>query len=312
MTRSLGYRLAWLAAAALAPVSALATDMPSQAGGAGAFVANDSEGFATRRLALDFLPAFTSGDTLAGVRYVASRFAIDGWSRNSAQLSGVYRRIDPASTNGARVDAGLSRQGEHALLTIDAGYRAPLAATRSLELFLNRDWVETRRALDDGVSFTFAGAALEQTLGKHVTVIGVAGYQDFSDGNGRRHARARLIVQPWLNLGLTLQARYRLYHGVSDGPARSYFNPGRYDETMLAIGWRKRFNGWMGKLTAGIGRQQVGVDAKTPTRLLEAGLESPARGRQSLRLRAGLNKSASFAGPDYSYRYTQAEWLIAF
>ena len=307
-------RLACLAAGALAAGGATAADAgaPSQGAGAGLFVANDSEGFQTRRLALDYLPAYTNRDTLTGVRYAASRFSIGDWSRTAQQLSGVYRSIDPATTNGTQVEAGLSRQGGHSLLTIDAGYRTPLAAATGLELFLNRDWVETRRALDDGVSFTFAGAALEQALGAHVTVLGVAGYQDFSDGNQRTHGRAKLIVQPWLDQGFTLQARYRIYRGQADGVARAYFNPERYHEAMLAIGWRKRFEGWMGSLTAGVGRQRVGDDGRTPTRLLEAGLESPARGRQSLRLRAGLNKSASFGGPDYTYRYAQAEWLIGF
>lgn len=306
-------KLTWIAAALCAAAPALAADNADTSQGAGlvAFGASDSEGFATERVGLAYLPAFTSRDALGGVRYAASRFAIDDWHRNGQQLSGVYRRIDPASTDGVQVEAGYARQGGHGLLTVDAGYRTALAAHTSVELFLNRDWVETRRALDDGISFTFAGAALEQMLGQHVTLVGVAGYQDFSDGNQRRHGRAKLIVQPLLDLGLTLQARYRVYHSDADLP-RAYFNPARYDESMLAIGWRKRFDGWMASLTAGVGRQRVAEAERTPTRLLEVGLESPPRRAQSLRVRAGLNKSASFGGPDYTYRYAQAEWLIGF
>lgn len=304
-------KLAWLAAGMLAAAGAQADNGPSHGAGLVAFAASDSEGFDTRRLALEYLPAYTSRDALGGVRYAASGFAIDDWRRSALQLSGVYRSIDPASTDGVQVEAGYARQGGHGLLTVDAGYRTALAGGRSVELFVNRDWVETRRALDDGVRFTFAGAALELALGKHVTAVGVAGYQDFSDGNRRRHGRAKLIVQPSLDLGLTLQARYRVYHSDAD-LARAYFNPGRYDEAMLAIGWRKRVEGWMTSLTAGVGRQRVGGDARTPTRLAEAGLESPPRRGQSLRVRAGLNKSASFGGPDYTYRYAQAEWLIGF
>ena len=303
-------RGAWLAAALLAAGGAQAADTPGA--GAGLFVASDSEGFDTRRVAADYLPAFDNRDALGGLRLAATRFSVGDWARDAQQLGAVYRRIDPASTDGTQVTAGLSRQGGHDLFTLDAGYRTALGAGRSVELFVNRDWVETRRALDDGVSFTFAGAAFEQAIGAQVTVVGVAGYQDFSDGNQRRHARAKLIVQPSLELGLTLQARYRWFASDEDGGPRTYFNPARYHEAMLAIGWRKRHAGWMGSLTAGLGRQRVGADAQTPTRLLEAALESPARGRQSLRLRAGLNKSASFGGPDYTYRYAQAEWLVGF
>lgn len=311
MRQATARTLACLAAGLLHAATAHAAGAGTRGAGLLAFGASDSEGFDTRRAGVEYLPAFAGRDDFGGVRYAASRFAIDDWRRNAQQLSGVYRHIDPASTDGVQLEAGYARQGGHGLVTIDAGYRTPLAAGSSVELFVNRDWVETRRALDDGVSFTFAGAALEQTLGRHVTVVGVAGYQDFSDGNRRQHGRAKLIVQPLLDLGLTLQARYREYHSDAD-LARSYFNPARYDETMLALGWRKRVEGWMTSLTAGVGRQRVAGAERTPTRLLEAGLESPPRGTQSLRVRAGLNRSASFGGPDYTYRYAQAQWLIGF
>ena len=68
----------------------------------------------------------------------------------------------------------------------------------------------------------------------------------------------------------------------------------------------------MGSVTAGFGRQRVSGAAHTPARLLEGALASPAHKRQSLRLRAGLNNSASFGGPNYTYRYAQAEWLLGF
>lgn len=307
-------QLGWLAAGSFAATFAHAAPAPevSRAAGTGFSVASDSEGFATRRGFIELMPSFSGRDDLAGVRHTASAFSIDGWSRNAQQLSAIYRSVDPATTDGTQVEAGYSRQGGHGLLTLDATYRTALGKGRSVELFVNRDWVETRRALDAGVNFTFGGAAFEQALGAHVTVVGVAGYQDFSDGNQRKHGRAKLIVQPSLDLGLTLQARYRMYHSDADAVARTYFNPERYDESMLAIGWRKRVQGWMGSLTAGVGRQKVGDAAREPSRLLEAALESPAGRKQSLRLRAGLNNSASFGGPDYTYRYAQAEWLIGF
>ncbi len=280
-------------------------------GGPGVFAATDSEGFSTGRVALNYLPVYLNRHELAGVRLTASRFSQDDWRRDSQQLLAVYRSVDPATLDGLQVEGGLSRQGGHDLLTIDANWHATLAPRRSVELFVNRDWVETRRALDDAVAFTYAGVALEQGLGEHVTLVGMAGYQDFTDGNKRRHGRAKLIYQPSLELGLTLQARYRAFRSDTEAP-RTYFNPERYQETMLAVGFRKRLQGWMGNITAGVGRQRVGTDARTPTRLLELGLESPPHQSQSVRIRAGVNNSASFGGPDYRYRYASAEWLIKF
>ncbi|MEJ7806339.1 MAG: hypothetical protein WKG03_10525 [Telluria sp.] len=118
-------------------------------------------------------------------------------------------------------------------------------------------------------------------------------------------------MQPSLALGLTLLARYRVFSSGSAG-APTYFNPERYREAMLAVGWRKRVQGWVGNVTAGVGRQRVADAPHTPSRLLEMGLESPVRQRHSMRLRAGFNNSASFGGPDYRYRYAQAEWLVGF
>jgi hypothetical protein len=280
--------------------------------GVSGFVADDSEGFATRRLSLGYLPAYTSGDLHTGVRVAGSHFAQDGWQRDAQQISVVRRDLDAATTDGLQLEAGYSRQGGRGLLTLDAGYRKAVAQHTSVEVFLNRDWVETRRALDEGVRFTFGGVAVEQGIGQHVTVVGLAGYQDFSDGNHRSHGRLRLIVQPSLDLGLTLQARLRTYRSASDSAPRAYFNPSRYDEAMLALGFRKRFAGNMASVTAGVGRQRVGDAERTATRLLEAAWETPRKAKSSLRLRAGYNRSAAFGGPDYSYRYAQAEWLMAF
>ena len=304
-------KLAALALLLANGLAAAAVAQPSQGGGIGAFASSDSEGFSTRRLSAAYLPVFDNGDAYSALRYGASQYKSGDWSGNAQQLSAIYRRIESATANGVQLDASLLRQNGHDLLGLDGSYHATLAKGSSVELFINRDWVETAGSLERGVHFTYAGAALEQAVGPHLTLVGMGGYQKFSDDNERKHGRVKLIFQPDLDLGLTLQLRYRMYTSSRETRG-TYFNPARYDETMLAVGWRKRFQGWMGSVTAGIGRQAVGEDARTPTRLLEAGLESPVRRQQSVRLRAGLNKSASFGGPDYTYRYAQLEWLLGF
>ncbi|MGN5477379.1 hypothetical protein ACTMU2_12180 [Cupriavidus basilensis] len=150
------------------------------------------------------------------------------------------RKLDPATLNGWTLEGGIFTQGGHTLATVDGGYRLALAKRTSLEVFVNRDWVETQTALDRGVHYTFGGVALDQGIGPHVTVVGVAGQQYFSDGNRRDHGRLRLIYQPSLDLGLTLQARFRAYHSSQEDVGRAYFNPDHYSESMLAVGWRQR------------------------------------------------------------------------
>ena len=138
------------------------------------------------------------------------------------------------------------------------------------------------------------------------------GLQEFSDGNERTHGRLRLIWQPSLDIGLTLQWRYRGYDSSASETRRAYFSPERYRESMMLAGWRKRYKGWTGTLLAGAGRQHINDDAATPTRLLEASLDAPLSKQQSLSIKAGYNRSASFGGPDYSYRQLQATWTLRF
>ncbi|MDO8412383.1 MAG: hypothetical protein Q7S51_01190 [Gallionellaceae bacterium] len=284
----------------------------SKAAGAELFVSNDNENFSTQRLALEYLPRYHSADALTGVRYTSHWYQQNNWSLNGQQLTFLQRYIDPATANGWQLNAGLFQQGGHDLLTLDGNYRKALAEHTGLELFVNRDWVETAAALDNGVHFTLAGVALDQGLGTHVTLVGLGARQNFSDGNARNHGRLKLILQPNLDSGLTLQARYRAYDSTSDNVGGVYFNPGHYTETMLALGWRKKIQGWNLNLTTGIGQQKIADDPNSTTHLLEGGLQSPPNRHYSLRLRAGLVKSASFNSAHYRYHYLQTEWIIPF
>ncbi|QXX85583.1 hypothetical protein J7649_09215 [Acinetobacter lwoffii] len=276
------------------------------------FFSDDSEGFQTRKLSAEFLPQYEHADDYLGIRGSAYQYKADDWSRDGQKISLIGRNIDSATANGWALEAGIVDQGDHTLFTFDGSYRTPLAEKTALEVFANRDWVETQPALEQGTNFTFIGAALDQGLGEHVTVVGVAGSQFFSDDNRRDHGRIRLIYQPSLDLGLTLQARYRTYQSSEEDVGREYFNPQDYQESMLALGWRQRFSGWSAGLTAGFGREKINQDSSQTTRVFELNLQSPVRGSQFLRMNAGYNRSASFYGPDYDYRYIRGEWIVQF
>ena len=283
-----------------------------RAAGTEFFLSDDSEGFQTRKLSAEFLPQYEDADHYLGIRGSAYQYRTDDWKRDGQKISFIGRDIESATANGWTLEAGLFEQGGHTLLTFDGSYRTALAEKTAVELFANRDWVETQPALDAGTNFTFVGAALDQGLGEHVTLVGVAGTQFFSDDNRRDHGRLRLIYQPSLDLGLTLQARYRMYRSSEEDVGREYFNPEDYQESMLALGWRQRFAGWSAGLTAGFGREKINQDPGQSTRLLELNLQSPVRGSQFLRMNAGYNRSASFYGPNYDYRYIRGEWIMRF
>ncbi|WP_257229810.1 hypothetical protein [Acinetobacter sp. YH12041] len=283
-----------------------------RAAGTEFFLSDDSEGFQTRKLSAEFLPQYEDADHYLGVRGSAYQYRADDWKRDGQKISFIGRDIESTTAKGWTLEAGLFEQGDHTLLTFDGSYRTALAEKTAVELFANRDWVETQPALDTGTNFTFVGAALDQGLGEHVTLVGLAGTQFFSDDNRRDHGRLRLIYQPSLDLGLTLQARYRMYRSSEEDVGREYFNPEDYQESMLALGWRQRFAGWSAGLTAGFGREKINQDPSQSTRLFELNVQSPVRGSQFLRMNAGYNRSASFYGTNYDYRYIRGEWIMRF
>jgi len=89
-----------------------------------------------------------------------------------------------------------------------------------------------------------------------------------------------------------------------------YFNPNRYQEEMLALGIRHRIEGWVVNATAGLGKQQIDAGPSTTTKLAEIGATSPIAGKTFLRMRAGFNQSGGVEGPNYIYRYVQADLVF--
>ena len=294
------------------PVCAVAEGL-KPAGGGGLYYSTDSEGFSSRRLSADGLLNYRHLDNKLGVRYTDYTFSRPGWSRKGEQLRLVANHFDQKTLAGWSVESGLFRAANKDLWTLDATWRQTLAPGRSYELFVNRDFVETANAIDNGVSYDFFGGSLDYQLLPKWTTVGLAGVQNFSDGNQRRHLRGRLIFQPSLDLGLTTQLRYRWFDSTKADVGGAYFNPTNYDELMLAVGWRQRVNDWRTALTAGLGRQHINRGSATTTRLAEASAERQMAG-YGLRMRAGYIHSASLASsdPDYWYRFVAVDVLIPF
>ncbi|MHA3090975.1 hypothetical protein [Acinetobacter brisouii] len=276
------------------------------------FFSNDSDGFQTRKLSAEFFPKYESGDNYLGVRTSAYQYRSSNWSRDGQKISFIGRNIDTATANGWYVDSGLFTESSHTVFTFDGSYRAALAKKTAIEVFANRDLVETPTSLNRGVNSTFVGAAMDQGINEHLTVVGLVGSQFFSDDNRRDHGRLKLIYQPSLDLGLTVQARYRTYHSTKDNVDGDYFNPRNYEESMLALGWRHRFAGWTSGFTAGIGQERINKASGQQTQLFELNLQSPVRGSHFFRMNAGYSNSASYNGPNYHYYYARGEWIMKF
>lgn len=298
-----------LAMIALGPLHA---QEKTRAAGGEIFFAEDSERFSTRRASV-LLPLndFQHLEHMSGLRYGSVNYTQDGWSRSGQQLNVFHHRMDTRNWSGWMMNGGVLQQGGHNTVTLDASYRKALSAQSGVEVFVNRDVVETRSALDQGLAFSFVGASGDVGITPHWTVTGMVGHQSFNDGNDRRHFRSRLIYQPDLDLGMTIQLRYRYFDSSQSNAVNAYFNPERYDEGMLAVGLRHRVRGWKTHIVAGAGRQRINEDGQTPTELLEASAERQEKA-YSLRFRLGHMRSAAFGGPDYRRTYANMEFVIPF
>lgn len=286
----------------------------SPAAGAGYYLSGDSEGFVSHRASVDGFVGYQHLDSKTGLRYTDYLFSQNGWSRSGQQLRLVANSVDRKTYDGWNMEAGMFSQSTHDLWTLNASYRKSLPAGPAIEFFANRDFVETQTALNQGTHFNFGGASIDMPVNPHVTLVGLAGYQAFSDDNDRRHLRARAIWQPSLDLGLTLQLRYRWYDNSKTNVGGAYFNPSRYQEGMVVVGWKQRIGDWRTALTAGAGRQQIASNTSTLAQLLEASAEKQV-GRYAVRLRAGYSRAAAATqtnDPDYWYRYAVGELVIPF
>lgn len=305
-----------LSCAALPNAGFSATDIAatrSDAAGGSVGYSSDSDNFTVKRASAQYFGSYTNADNKTGVRFGENFYARQNWARQGQHLSLVTHHIDRTTRNGWSLEAGLNQQGSHTLAVADASYRKVLSGMTTLELFANRDYVETVAGLEAGTHFTFIGASSDVVVNERVTLVGLVGEQIFSDDNRRSHLRGRLIFQPMLDFGLTLQVRARYFENSKSATntGGTYFNPRDYDELMLAVGWRQRIEGWQTKLTAGVGRQHIANDPAVPSALLEAETERKLQ-NYVVRLRGGFARSASFAGPDYRYRHLTAELIIPF
>jgi hypothetical protein len=275
------------------------------------FASQDSDHFSVTKVGTGLLPFYKSGQEYLGIQASSNRYSNPEWAKSGGQVSLVQRSINSASGLGSLASLGVSSLYGRELLIADVTYSAPINQTLSYEAFLFRDWVETRNSLTNGISHNYYGASLEKRFSPDWTLIGLVAQQKFSDDNIRNHLRAKVIYDVLPEQGVNLQLRHRQYRN-SHEVTENYFNPNEYDENMVVMGWRRKLQGWQLSGLAGLGRQKINDDPYTTTKLLEVEAVSPIFNRIFLRSKVGYSDSAGFGGPDYSYRYFQADLIFQF
>lgn len=173
----------------------------------------------------------------------------------------------------------------------------------SKEIFIEREIVETRQGVDDGIYYTFVGGSFDLPVSKRDVFNTTVGIQKFTGKNERLHARGSYVHVIKSDIGLTAQLRGRYFHSTSPGEF-DYYSPRNFLQVLPVVQIR-RFDaaGWMYLVAVGYGAQKATRSAWEEARLIDLRIESPAYAR-NLQAYAQLqytNNSLGAGTGDYHY-----------
>ncbi|WP_028771238.1 hypothetical protein [Silanimonas lenta] len=261
----------------------------------------DSEGTSTARAGASWQARREAPDRWWGLNAERARYRGEGWDvgENRLFLRGA------GHLGGWRWSGRLGGNGE-TWLGEGTLYREGPSRT---EFFLERDRLDTRRGALEGRYQTFLGLAQDWPVGDRLTFTGVAGWQDFTGGNQRRHLRGTASLVLSETQGISTQLRTRWF--ADSAPERAdYFAPGEYAEALATLVWSRRLHGLRARVVLGAGQRKVQGGGREPARLAEGLLETPAW-KEGLRFRLRLGYTdapqAAAGGPDYRFRYAAFE-----
>lgn len=265
------------------------------------FYANDSDNFDVVSVNVGYNPQYTNDTNKTEIVYKNTTYSEPDWHYNENRI--FYRKeARDSNYDGYHYEIGISDRG-HAFL--DAAYRTT-PGPWSWEAFVNRDLVESHRAIDDDIAFNLLGVSLEYPIHPKLTAVGVLTGQWFEDGNQRIGERLRFIYQPDLDVGFTAQLRLRHYDSSTDPVV--YYNPHRYDEYLLAMTYKTLINDWRVNAMLATGTSRTdGVEQ--PVTLAEIGIKSPEQ--KGWQHALSLNYQKNAANENGSYRYSSIMYTLS-
>jgi hypothetical protein len=169
-------------------------------------------------------------------------------------------------------------------------------------VFVERDILETPRGVDEGIYYTFAGAALDVPLTDRDNATVVLRAQEFTGKNVRLHARGSYVHVVKPDWGLSAQLRGRYFHSTRPGEF-DYFSPRWYLEVLPVVQVRRFSGGWRYLLAAGLGAQRDSGSDWRSSRYLNAQVGSPAT--RPVQVKASMVYSNTPVGSGYVYDYLQ-------
>lgn len=276
-------------------------------------IASDTDGFHASRLRIGGLYPYASYLDNFGVAVQTTRYWQGDWSRDAGGVVALWRKQDPRTLAGVNAEAGVVQVTGHTRAVADATWDLRPLPNTGVEFIGAADLVATQKAIERGIAYGFVAASVEQTFAERFTVVGLAGYQPFTDGNDRVHFRARAIWVVAPDYGVNLQARWRQYESGRSDVDGAYFNPDRYRQWQGAVGIRRRFGSWILSGSFGAGRETVNNADQHPVRVGEIRGEGALTDRLHLTVYALYSRTTSYVdAPDYAYRQFGVTLIYSF
>lgn len=261
----------------------------------------DSDGLTITKAGLGFYPWLAHAQHWQGLELQRFRYAQAETTLDANAVLYSWENRSPQTGLGYTLRAGMREDRTQKDWILDANGSWPLGEVSRVELFAQRDRVESVPALLAGITMNLVGVSVDYSLHPRVTAVALASKTWFSDSAHRDLQRLRLIGDLLPDYGLTLQWSLRRQSGKDTLGLRRYFNPEDMTESLLAFGVRRRVVGWQFQGRIGFGTQEVSSD-RSPARQFDLVVVSPPGNRQTTRLRVVVAETFGLSGPGYRYR----------
>ncbi|HET6538362.1 MAG TPA: hypothetical protein VFG34_09660 [Sphingopyxis sp.] len=268
---------------------------PSHAIGIDIFASTDADKTDVIRAGLNLDPIYRGPNDYLGIRIEKA------WYRPLGLATRDKERVFLRYANGSadwKWNAQIGTDGDtiigSATLHDESRFRK--------EFFIERDIVETPRGVDEGITYTFFGAAMDIPVDDRNNFTVVAGAQEFTGKNVRLHARANYVHSLKPEWGLSAQLRTRYFHSSKPGEY-DYYSPRWYVQALPVLQMRRYSGGWRYMIAGGVGVQKDAVSDWRASYYAGAEITSPAVGRNwHLKAAASYNNIPQISG---AYDYGQ-------
>lgn len=289
------------------PVSAARTAWVSEI-----LLSTDSDRFEVYKVRQGFSPGFHTWSDHWRIAVQRSLYREGAWRANGEQIAGAYRRLAPDGT-GIEAQVSVNQVAGHQQLTADGRWALKVMQHSTAEFLVARDLVESRLGLLSGRRYWLAGLSLETQWNERWSTVTYLAQTHFSDDNVRQTIKGKLVYDLVPSYGITSQLWYQNQRNSQlDASAGAYFNPARYEETLLVLALRKRFTQWMVRARIGAGTQQVTAVGPSRAQFADLILEPSHPGPWYFRTVLGYKLSAGVNDASYIYRYAMQELVIPF